>query len=226
MKVFLVPGLGYDHRIFQRLNLDFHDVVILNWIEPRKNESLADYAQRMFDGLLPEHDKVVLIGHSFGGMICQALASRQKVEEVVLISSVRSRSEIPLIFKLVSPLGLHHIFTKELCIKTLKYWGGAHGFETEAEKNLFKGMVGAQSNTFLQWALNMLSQWKAPKLIPNTGLFQIHGTDDRTFPFDKILTPSFVVQGGSHIMVYKEPESIKSALLQRIETISLDVKGN
>jgi len=34
MKAYLLLGLGFDHRIFDRLDLGSLDVEYLNWIEP------------------------------------------------------------------------------------------------------------------------------------------------------------------------------------------------
>lgn len=47
MKIYLMPGLGYDCRIFDLLDLNNFDVVRLHWIEPMPREHIHDYAQRL-----------------------------------------------------------------------------------------------------------------------------------------------------------------------------------
>lgn len=212
MKIYLIPGLGYDCRIFERLTFETYEVVCLNWIEPLWQEGIGDYALRLFQGEPVDEDDV-LIGHSLGGVIAQEFAAKRKVQQVVLISSVQSRDEIPLKFKIVKPLGLYRLFTKELCVRTVKYWGAKHGMVSIAQQDLFKRMVGKQSNAYLQWALKALSAWQSPELLSGTKLFQIHGTDDQTFPIELIEKVDVVIEGGSHFMVYVEPEKVGEAVV-------------
>ena len=40
MKIYLLPGLGFDHRIFARLDLGGLDVEYINWIEPKDKEPI------------------------------------------------------------------------------------------------------------------------------------------------------------------------------------------
>ncbi len=210
MKLYLIAGLGYDKRIFKNLNVEGFDVEYLDWIEPKKNETLHDYAQRFF----PTNDaeKSVIIGHSLGGIAAQEIATIYKIEKIILISSVRSRSEIPYYFKVIKPLGLEVFFRRKWCMKTVKFWGSRHEFTTEEDQELFKDMIGNQTNNYLQWALRKVSGWRAPSVPAHTEIVQIHGTRDRTFPFGKIRQPDFTVENGSHIMVYKEPDKISSLI--------------
>ncbi|MGB0789747.1 MAG: alpha/beta hydrolase, partial [Marinirhabdus sp.] len=134
---------------------------------------------------------------------------------IILISSIKSRKELPLFFKLVKPLKLSTLFTKKLCTKTVKYWGKNHGFETKSEKDLFKSMVGKHTNFYLQWALRELSSWHGPKISPQTKIVHIHGTNDRTLPYKLVSKPDFTIENGSHICVLKKPEKI-SALIKNI----------
>ncbi len=47
MKVACIPGLGFDRRIFAKLDFDGHDVEFLDWLEPERGESLIRYVERM-----------------------------------------------------------------------------------------------------------------------------------------------------------------------------------
>jgi len=218
MKIYLLPGLGYNSRIYDRLNLGDYKVRCLNWIEPEQNELISDYAKRLFVELPPNGEKTILIGHSFGGMVSQEIAAMKRVDKIILISSVKSRAEIPLSFRLVRRLGLHKFFTKEISIETVRYWGGAHGFTEIDEQDLFKTMVGEHSNNYLQWALKSLSNWAPPKIPSDTSIFQIHGAMDKTFPIRLIKNPDVVIENGSHIMLYKQPDKIAGIILNEINT--------
>jgi pimeloyl-ACP methyl ester carboxylesterase len=218
MKIYFIPGLGYDHRIFERLNLRHFKAEAINWIEPLERESFKGYVERFSNKIDDQSEKVVLIGHSLGGMISQNISRIKQIDKIILISSIRSRDEIPLFFKLVSTFKLDRYFTKELTIKTLPYWGKQHDFVSTEEKNLFKDMVAKQSNEYLQWALRQLSIWQTPIIPTSTKIFQIHGDSDKTFPIKKIINPDRIIKNGSHIMIYKKPEVVSKIVVEVLDT--------
>jgi pimeloyl-ACP methyl ester carboxylesterase len=218
-RLILIPGLGYDCRIFERLDLSGYEHECLSWIEPESGEPMAQYAQRMYEQIEEKEALQVLIGHSFGGMMAQEIAAQFDIEKVILLGSVKSRDEVPSSFKMVAPLGVHRLFSREISIKTIRYWGASHGFETKEDQALFKSMVGGHSNNFLRWALKALSSWQRTTLSANTSLAQVHGTNDKTFPFSRINKLTISIQDGSHIFVYKKPE-MTSAIIRELLSIN------
>ncbi|WP_046759114.1 alpha/beta hydrolase [Kordia jejudonensis] len=216
MRIILIPGLGYDDRIFHKLQLTNIEIEYLNWIEPLKNEHIHDYAQRLFATAKPSSQKTILIGHSLGGVVSQEIASVHQIEKVILISSITARKEIPWTFKIVKPLRLDRFFTKTICVKSIPFWGKSHGFNTETTK-LFKSMIQKQTNSYLQWALRALSTWKAPKIPATTKIIRIHGTNDKTLPYKLVSTPELIIENGSHIAVITEAEKISEFLQKNIQ---------
>ena len=174
MRIILIPGLGYNCRIFENLDLSDFDKQCLNWIEPFPNEKLREYSQRIFNQIENNHEKLIIIGHSFGGIVAQEIASFERIDQIILISSIKSRKEMPWHFKIVKSLFLHKFFTKQMSIKTVNFWGKTHGFETQNEKELFKDMVGHHTNTYLQWALKSLSSWQETKIPNSTTIFHVN----------------------------------------------------
>jgi pimeloyl-ACP methyl ester carboxylesterase len=219
MKIILIPGLGYNCRIFENLNLTNLDIEYLNWIEPKNGEILHDYSQRLFSKIKKTSKKIILIGHSLGGIVSQEIASVNKIEKIILLSSIKSRKEMPFSFKIVKPLLIDKLFTKELSLKTIRFWGKNHGFDTEDDKALFKSMVEKQTNKYLQWALRELSIWQEPEIPNHTKLAQIHGTKDKTFPFKLIDKPNFIIKNGTHNFVYKQAEKTTEILHREINQV-------
>jgi pimeloyl-ACP methyl ester carboxylesterase len=216
MRVLLIPGLGYSCELFQGLHLPRLETRCLNWIEPLAGESLNAYAKRFVGYYSFPNEPIVLIGHSFGGILAQEIASLFPVQQIILLSSIRSRNELPMGFRIIAPMRIHHLFTKEASFLTLPFWGASHGFDSEETRQLFRNMVGTYSNRYLQWALKSLSIWRSPETPSNTNITQIHGTLDRTFPVGRIQQPDILVENAGHIMVYKQAEKLSKLILKTL----------
>ena len=220
VNVYMVPGLGFDHRIFEKLKLNKFKLTYLNWIEPKPKEKIGDYAFRMSEKITDGPEETVLIGHSFGGILCQEMEKYKRIKKIILISSIRSNTENPFHFRIVAPLFLHKLFRKSWVINTVKYWGKQHGYKTEEEQALFKDMVASHSNQYLQWALHALSNWKIVG-IPESAIpiIQIHGKKDKTFPLQSVRRPDYVIEEGGHFMVYQHPEVLSQILVKELTGI-------
>lgn len=205
MKLYFIPGLGFDRRIFSKLDLTGVEQGYLDWIDPQPGEPISDYARRLSEGI-SEPGKVALLGHSLGGIVAQEIAALRPVSKVILMSSIRSRAELPGMFKVMRPLGINKLFGRGVATKTFKYWGAQHGYETEEEQDLFLDMVGRQSNAYMRWALGALSSWQGVAQAAETR--QIHGTQDLTFPIRLLEAPDHVVPQAGHFMVYKQPDVV------------------
>lgn len=215
MHIYLIPGLGLDGRIFKHLDLKGHAVTILNWLEPYKNESLRDYAQRMANDI-DNKDQNVLIGHSFGGILSQEIASFKSIQKVILISSIKSRDEHPLQWRIFKPLGLYRLMSKPLMIDTVGLWGAMHDYVSKEEKQLFRHMANAHSHHYLRWAMKRLSEWNKPDFPTSTEVIHFHGTNDKTFPYKLIQNPDYTIEEGGHFMVYRRASELNEILSSHI----------
>jgi len=215
MKIYLIPGLGFDDRIFRNLTIEKHEVEPINWIDPLNNESIQSYAKRLSKNI-DNNETNILIGHSFGGIICQEISALKSIQKSILISSIKHCKENPFHFKMMKPTGLYKLFSKNLTAKTIKYWGNKYDYETKEEKELVVDMVNKQSNNYLQWALKQLAVWRKPESLTNNNLIQVHGDLDTTFPFRLINKPKYVIKNAGHFMVYKKPERIGEIINKEI----------
>lgn len=210
-QIYTIPGLGFDHRIFSKIDFGSDKTTHLDWLEPMANESLSEYAQR-FSKSIDTKDKIVIVGHSFGGILAQELSRIIDVESIILISSVRHRRELPLYLKMVKPFQLHHFFNKAILNMTLPVWGPFHDYDTKDEQRLFKSMVKGHTNRALKWQLKTISTWKEQPLIKAPNIYQLHGAKDRTLPIKRIEHVDFEIQKGGHFMVYNKPQIIGQIL--------------
>jgi len=75
-RVWVLPGLGADSRIFRNLEFPW-SATFLEWTLPEVGESLSSYADRLLAPHdIQEHD--LLFGYSFGGIVAQDWASRHR----------------------------------------------------------------------------------------------------------------------------------------------------
>lgn len=213
-----IPGLGYDHRIFDFLRLSGHECIYLDWIEPKPTEPLDQYAKRLAEPIM-DLPSVVLIGHSFGGITAQEIARQlsNRVKGVILLSSVVARSELPLWMKLAYPLKLNLLPIRKMSAATVGLWGSKHGFDTRQRRELFVDMVTRHSNRYFRWALHQLSVWKGQGAFPREKVFQINGTSDLTFPIARIQKPDYTIKEGNHVFMFEHGNLTSDLIEQQIK---------
>lgn len=220
MKWYFVPGLGYDRRIFRRLDLETVWVEYIEWIEPTKDESIRSYAKRLFQAVPDEDEDVVLIGYSLGGLMVQEIAAERSFSKIILLSSICAAQEMHLPFQLIKSLQLYRFFTAKGGIRTIRYWGHLQGYSSVAERDLFKQMMRDRSDTYLQWAFKTMVHWTAPTLPATTRVVRIHGTADQIFLFRNIASPAIVIPEGTHLMVYRRSAEVAQALQKAVSLLN------
>ena len=215
-EIYLIPGLGFDCRIFRHLDWGAHPVVHLNWIEPEEAESLTHYARRMAAGLEGRKSRKIIVGHSFGGILAREIATLHTVEKVILISSIKSCREQSPALRAAKWLRLHRLFSKTIVRRTFPLWAKKHGYESPEEQALFLDMIEKQSDHYLKWALKTLSNWSAREPAENTPTIHLHGDSDRTFPFRQIGQPCIMIPGGNHFMVFNKAGILNEIIRKEI----------
>ena len=207
--IYALPGLGLNRHIYDQLHLDY-SYQVLEWKEPHHNEQLSDYALRYCSEIKSSSDTVILIGHSFGGVLAQEIAQRIKIDRIVLISSIKSSKELPFSFNAMRILKLHHLVSRRSILGTFPLWAQSNGYHTEALKAIFKESVNSLSDDYLKWALKNLTHWKGcPE---QCTIYHIHGTKDKTFPIKYISTPDLIISDGDHLLVYSKAYEIAKAI--------------
>ena len=205
-KLYMLSGLGFDERIFSNLEITNADIEYLKWLEPDDNETLTNYVKRISEQIEVTEQPIILLGHSFGGIIVQEISKLIPVNKIILLSSVKSEYEMPLRIRTMKFLPLYKFLNKDLILKSFPVWARLFGYNSEKGRNLFVQMISNSSNNYLRWSLKTISEWKQTnKKLPE--LIQIHGTRDKTFPLKFIKRP-IIVEDGSHFMVYSKAEEV------------------
>ncbi|MGB3294591.1 MAG: alpha/beta hydrolase, partial [Phormidesmis sp.] len=151
--IYFVSGLGADERIFRWLRYDGFRPVHIRWIPPEKGESIEHYAQRLSQQIVDPQPTIV--GLSFGGMIAVEIAKQVDAEKVILLSTVKKTSEVPLYFKMFRAFPIHRVFPFKSTLWAA-YWFADWLFSPEGseEKTLLKTVLKETDPHFLKWALH------------------------------------------------------------------------
>ena len=94
--IYFLPGLAANPSIFKNIHLDpdRFEMYFLEWMIPFEEESISEYALRFCTKV--KHENAVLVGVSFGGIIAQEMNLVHNFRKIIIISSVKTRQELPL----------------------------------------------------------------------------------------------------------------------------------
>lgn len=199
-KAYFFSGLGADERVFGFLKLEIDQKRCIKWVLPKIGEGLTDYAKRIVEEQFDknENEPVVLIGVSFGGIVATEVSKLVKTEKLILISSIKTRHEIPLIYQIAGHLKLH-VLMPAANLKSANFLTyRMFGLKEKAHKQLLKTILKETDSRFLKWAMNEIVNWRNEIVPENT--VHIHGTRDWILPF-RCVKNVVAVLGGGHLMV-------------------------
>lgn len=211
-KVFLIPGLGADSRIYKNIYLPgYEEVVPVDWIEPAETDTLRSYAQKIIlqYNITP---KSIVIGNSMGGMIAIEIARAIPLEKVILISSIDSVAEAPGYFSFFRRFPVYKLIPGHLFASMVFLIEPLFGEMKQQDKMLFRDMLIKSSPIFIKWAMKAILAWDNRIVPANT--YQITGDKDMVFPYKKI-KDAIIVKGGTHIMIFDKAKEVNE-ILKRI----------
>jgi len=209
MKIFTLSGLGADKRVFQYLTLE-HELIHVDWIEPKEKEPIADYAKRLVDKYqINSEVEYGIMGVSFGGLVATEISKRTKPKFTVLISSIETKSELPWFMRLAGKLRLVNFVPKAMLLPP--NWIASYMFGT-SKKELLGPILKDSDLKFAKWAIGELLRWKNQSKLKN--LVKIGGTNDKMLPPKGENT--ILIENGEHFMIVDRAEEISSIINNRI----------
>ena len=204
--VYLMPGMSANSLIFEKIkfpqNFSLH---YLEWIDPYIYESLEDYAKRFSKLII--HKNPVLIGVSFGGILVQEVSKIIKVSKLVIISSVKSNSELPTHMK----FGKATKSYKLLPVKWLNDFESLISFvlgpKVKRRVELYRKYLSVRDENYLNWSIREMIEWKQSEPIKN--IIHIHGSKDLILP--PIFLKDYIeLPLGDHAMILKRADWINN----------------
>ncbi|WP_456442063.1 alpha/beta hydrolase [Psychroserpens sp.] len=196
--IYLMPGMAANPIIFEHIHLPENQFQIhwLEWMIPNKKESLEAYAKRMIAKI--EHDNIVLLGVSFGGILVQEMSKYMELRKLFVVSSVKSKHELPKRMKLMKITKAYKILPTQL-VSNIDFLAKYAFGETVTKRiELYKKYLSVSDKRYLDWAIENVIEWNQD--LPNPDAIYIHGDKDAIFPHS-CNGNCIVIKGGTHIMV-------------------------
>ncbi len=212
MKLYAISGLGADQRVFDYLTLN-HKLTHINWITPKKNESIENYSFRLSKKIKP-NETFGLLGVSFGGLIATEMAKILSPKLTILISSAEIKSELRSIYSLFGKINIIKLIPEKLFNppKRISYFlFGARN------KKLLTTILGDTDLKFTKWAVTQLISWKNKQRVTNC--IKISGSKDKLIPPTK--NGNFIIiKEGEHFMIIDKAKEISNIINQKIDELS------
>ena len=208
--IYFMPGLAAGPEIFEKLELskELYELHYLSWIEPLSlKETIANYAMRMADEI--KHNNPVLVGVSFGGVIVQEMSKFMDVQKIIIISSVKSKSELPKKFKIAAKSKIYKLFPTRIVTNFEDYAKYFVGKSLEKKAKLYKKYLSVRNKEYIKWSIHNAITWNQEK--PLNNIAHIHGTKDEIFPI-KNIKDAIIIENGNHSMIIIKAKEISKII--------------
>lgn len=205
--IYCISGLGADERAFSKLDVKDFELKVIRWLEPSPDETLTGYASRMRQSIAD--DNPILMGLSFGGMLCAEIAKQIPVKKIIIISSIKSSKELPFWMKAVAKLRLNKIVPMQSTKLTQPVQNKMLGVVSADEKKLVASLRKAADLKYTNWAVNQAINWKNNWQHP--AIFHIHGDKDNMFPI-KYIKADYTIKNGGHFMIMNKAAEVSNCI--------------
>lgn len=195
--------------MFQNLTFsNGSNIHYLDWIPPKANESLREYAFRLAEPI----DRSVpfsIIGLSFGGMLASEIASVFHPQCTVLVSSVPTKPELPWYYRVIGTTRMHKLLPVFKPKTVPRFVAAFFGVKTREDYLFFLQLLRRSDPRFSKWAIDTILNWDRTE-IPE-GIVRIQGSKDNVLPIGNGKV-DYVIRGGGHFMIFNRAKEISEIL--------------
>jgi len=209
---YFVPGLAASKEIFKNIRLpeDQFEIHILEWLIPEKRESLSAYAKRMSEQV--EHENPVLLGVSFGGVVAQEMSLFLNLKQLIIVSSVKTKNELPRRLKTIRKTGIYKLVPTGWALSINDLTKLAIGPRSKKRLRLYQEYLWMRDKVYLNWAIRQMICWDRETALAD--VIHIHGDADFVFPI-KNIEATHIIPKGTHVMILNKGSKV-SKLLENI----------
>jgi len=207
--IYLIPGQGADYRLFNNLEIDSeYEIRHIQYFTPQASISMREFAYQL-SSQIDTSQKFILIGVSLGGMLATEMSEFLSPEKTIIISSAKSRNELPLQYRFQRKIPLYKILTPNLSKKGALIMQPIVEPDRNKEKETFIQMLRDKDPNFLRRTIEMIMNWD--REFSSSKIIHIHGNNDRTIPIKNVQF-DYEVEQGSHMMTLTMGKEISSLI--------------
>lgn len=213
-KLYCISGLGADERVFMKLRVKNVQLVHIPWPDYDEHDELPCYAQKV-SSLIKEENPLIL-GVSLGGMIGVEISKIRPVEKVILVSSAKTKKEMPPYEGLFGKLMRSKIVPSFMYKIPNPIMYERFGAETDEDEALLNAILKDSDGKFMKWAMRAISFWQNETIVPPVA--HIHGMQDRIIFPGNIQADRWIDDGG-HMMIYNRAEEVSKFIQEQIDVL-------
>lgn len=205
--IYAIPGLATTSQLFQFIKVTDYEIKVLEWPLPKAGTTMEEYAM-LFVEQIDQRKPFMLMGVSFGGMLCSVLSHLVNAERVILISSCKNRSELPPLITLEKYIPVYKLLSERMLrfIACNSRW--FLGFDKKYQRE-FEEMIHSMPENYMKVCIDMVIHWKETRTPKKC--VHIHGTNDRILNF-RYVKADHVIVNGTHSMIVNNANEINELL--------------
>ena len=196
----MMPGMAANSKIFDFISLpENFNIHYLEWEMPLSKESIQEYSSRISKKIKGKN--IVLIGVSFGGIVVQEISKFIKTHKIIIISSIKTKNELPLMMQLGRKTKAYKFFNVKWIDDFESLALFVFGPIIKNRIELYRKYLSVRDKNYLNWSIDKLVNWNQKN--PPKKIIHIHGVNDLVFPSVYIKKAIFL-KGGTHAIILRK----------------------
>ena len=147
----------------------------------------------------------IILGLSLGGMLAVEIAKANPTAKVIVISSAKTKKEIPLFLRMFRYAPVYKILPVRLVRRSSHIQQYFLGVTSDTTKKYLKNVLQQMDIEFYRWSVHALLTWD--NVIMPSNVVHIHGTSDHLRPYNNV-TADIAIENGGHLMIVENAEDI------------------
>jgi pimeloyl-ACP methyl ester carboxylesterase len=153
----------------------------------------------------------MLLGVSLGGMLATELAELLNPRKIIVVSSAKSKFELPIRYRFQNKLPLYAAFSPQIIKQGAKMLQPLVEPDRKKEAQIFISMLNDKDPVFMKRTIEMIVNWDRETY--DKRIIHIHGDSDHTIPIRNVQY-AYKIEGGSHMMMLTKGEELSEIITQ------------
>jgi pimeloyl-ACP methyl ester carboxylesterase len=197
-----------------KLSLPNAKLIHIPWPPYDQQDELSCYAQKVSS--LIKADEPIIMGVSLGGMVAVEISKIRPVKKLILISSAKTKDELPSYDTWFGKLMKSKIVPPFLYKMPNPVMIERFGAETEDDEAMLKMILKDTDGHFMKWAMRAIALWDNHSY--KALVVHIHGRKDKMI-FAANINAQYWIEDGGHMMIYNRADEISRIIEKELETV-------